>query len=130
MARRVEILRRWVEVLTSRRWVEVLTSRRWVEVLTSRRWVEVLTSRRWVEVLTSRRWVEVLTSRRWVEFGEFLVGILIQFLRSIWGRFFHPFWTILGHELRVYKRLATLEVGFWVGSEAFISAAFGTRFSE
>jgi hypothetical protein len=48
-----------------------------------------------------------------------------EFYPAFLGSIFHPFWTILGHELRVYKRLATLEVGFWVGSEAFISAAFG-----
>jgi hypothetical protein len=49
----------------------------------------------------------------------------MSFTLHFWGRFFHPFWTILGDELRVYKRLATLEVGFWMGSEGFISAAFG-----
>jgi flagellar biosynthesis protein FliR len=48
---------------------------------------------------------KVLGQRCWVKLGEFLVGILIGFC----GRFFTLFWTILGHELNVYKGLLAAE---------------------
>jgi hypothetical protein len=33
----------------------------------------------------------------------------MSFTLHFWGRFFHPFWTILGHELNVYKGLLAAE---------------------